>query len=273
MAKRRSVILGMGALIFGSGAMSVNAAFNNSVDPGGDFRAIAAEDLVIEPGISFRDGSSANDPYDSSLDGSTGNFYSESHNAFFDTSSPSTGGDDALGTDLSLGDLPAISVSDNTNGAVSVKIATINSDTATTFSQALQVRNDGDTDKEVGAKFVTFGADTDGPTNNNGGDVAEVDVVDSYSFLDSNGNRISTDETQYSGIGSPADASEQRVDNTVTVASGTVEQIDIEVDFTSAVVSDIASASNAGGNPFTGSQDTVQLVETIRFGNNPDSTT
>jgi len=257
--------------------MSVNAAFSNSVDPGGDFRAVAAEQLILEPGIGFRDGSNATDSYDSSLDGSSGNFYSESNNNFFDTdySSLSTGGSDGLG-DLSLSDLPAISVSDATNGGIQIKIATLNEASTETFNKALQVRNDGDTPKEVGAKFVTFGKDTKGPTDNEGGRVSETDVVDTYSFLDpstSPAQRISTDESHYSGLSSGTDASEQRVDNTMTVDPGQTKQVDIEVDLTSAVVSDIASASQAGGNPFSGSQDTVQLVETVRFGHDPDGTT
>lgn len=273
MAKRRRVLVGLGALVFGSGVMSVNAAFENSVDPGGDFRVVATEDLVVEPGIGFRDGSSPSDSYDSTLDGTSSNFYSESNNDFFGTSSPSTGGDDALGNDLSLSDLPAISVSDATNGAISIKVATLNEASTTTFSEVLQVRNDGDTSKDVGVKFAAFGADTDGPTDNNGGSVSETDVVDTYSFLDSSGNRISTDESHYSSLTGSASVEDQRVDNIVTVGPGAVEQIDLKVELTSSVVSAIADASNTGGDPFVGDQDTVQLVDTVRFGHNPDSTT
>jgi hypothetical protein len=261
---RRKAIVGIGMLATGSGAAFTSAAFNNRVDATGDMRVVAAEDLTIEPGISFRDGSNAGDPYDSSLDGSSSNFYSGSNNDFFSVSSPTTGGDDDLGGDLGPGDLPAISVSDNVDGNLVIKVATLNSASVHTFPEVLQIRNDGDTNKQVSVKYETFGADTQGDMGQ-GGTVNTGEVVDAYSFLDSNTNIISTDYNHFN-TNTISGVTDQKVANTVTVGAGAVEQVDLEVDLNSTIVSEIASASNAGGNPFSGDRDTVQLVDTVRFG-------
>lgn len=57
MAKRRNVIMGLGALAFGSGALSSVAGFSgNLADPESDFRVIADSELVVR---STRDSSGA----------------------------------------------------------------------------------------------------------------------------------------------------------------------------------------------------------------------
>jgi hypothetical protein len=272
---RRKTILGMGLLAAGSGAAFTSASFTNSVDADADMRVVAAESLTVQPGISFRDGSSPGDPYDTALDGTTisgANFYSESNNDFFAATSPQGGQDEELGTDLAPGDLPAISVTNAEDGNLLIKTATLNNASTITFEEALQVRNDGDTSKQVGVKFAKFGVDTTGDQDSQGGGVDEAEVVDAYSFLDSGSNRISTDDQNFRNntISAPSD---QVVDNVVTINPGNVQQIDIEVDLSSTIVSQIATASSATGDPFQGDHDTVQLVDTIKFGNDPDSTT
>jgi hypothetical protein len=272
MAKRRTVILGLGALTFGSGALSVNAAFSNSVSPASDMRVVAARDLTVAPGIGFRSGTSPTDPYDTTLDGSSGNFYSETNENFFSTGTPSTGGDDDLGGGLSPSDLPAISVNDATDGSLSIKVATLNNASTHTFSDALQVTNAGDVSEEVGVKFEVFGVDTTGAQTGAGGAVEEKNVVSSYLFKDSAGNQISTDASHFD-TNNISTVGGQQILNSVTIPSGSTEQIDLEVTLDSTIVSQIASASNAGGNPWAGDQDTVQLVDTVRFGSDPSATT
>ena len=55
MPKRRSMILGLGALAMGSGAAFTSAAFENSVDAGADMRVIVDERLIVRAGGLFDD--------------------------------------------------------------------------------------------------------------------------------------------------------------------------------------------------------------------------
>lgn len=270
MAKRRRVLLGMGTLVFGSGAASVDAAFSSSVDQSADMRFATVGDLIVEPGIGFRDGPNADDPYVSSLDGGgpDGRFYGEDNDEFFADTDPSQGGEDDLGIDIGREDLPAISVSDGTNGDLGMKVAVPNEIDEWTFSEVLQVRNNGNELKEVGVKFETFGVDTTGDQDGRGGEVDELEVVEAFSFHDnstSSVSRISTDPDHFRD-NSIGDVEDQRVDNPVTVDSGGVAQVDLEVSIDSTVRDQVEEASAVSDDLFSGGQDTVQLVETIRFG-------
>jgi len=264
MAKRRRVLMGMGALVFGSGAMSVNAAFNDSVNANSsDMRVVSAEQLVVEPGISFRSGSSPDDSYSTTLTGPE--FYSWTNADFFDNNNPSTNTSEPLGSQLSLSGLPAVSVSNGQNGSLDMRVATLNQASSHTFSNVLQVRNNGDSAQDVGIKFATFGVDTDGDQNQQGGTVSEGQVPQTYEFRDPNNNdeKISTDNSGPYNNG----VTDQSVANFMTVDPGQVRQVNLEVDIPSSVVSDIASASQAStGAPWGGDHDTVQLVDTIQFG-------
>lgn len=277
MAKRRRVLLGMGTLVFGSGAASVDAAFSSSVDQSADMRFATVGDLIVEPGIGFRDGPNADDPYVSSLDGGgpSGRFYGEENDEFFADTDPSQGGEDGPGIDIGREDLPAISVSDGTNGDLGMKLAVPNEINEWTFGEVLQVRNNTTEPKDVGVKFETFGVDTTGDQDGRGGDVDEVEVVEAFSFRDSrlsNGgsaSRISTDPDHFRN-NSIGDVENQRVDNPLTVDSGGVAQVDLEVSIDSTVRDQVEEASAVSDDLFSGGQDTVQLVETIRFGTDPD---
>ena len=55
MPKRRSMILGLGALAMGSGTAFTSAAFENSVDAGADMRVIVDERLIVRAGGLFDD--------------------------------------------------------------------------------------------------------------------------------------------------------------------------------------------------------------------------
>jgi len=272
MAKRRRVLLGMGTLAFGSGAASVDAAFSSSVDQSADMRFATVGDLIVEPGIAFRDGPNADDPYVSSLDGGgpSGRFYGEDNDEFFADTDPSQGGEDDLGIDIGTDDLPAISVSDGTNKDLGMKVAVPNEINEWTFSEVLQVRNNGNESKEVGVKFETFGVDTTGDQDGRGGDVDELEVVEAISFHDSSISnnsisRISTDPDHF-GDNSIGDVEDQRVDNPMTIDSGGVAQVDLEVSIDSTVRDQVEEASAVSDDLFSGGQDTVQLAETIRFG-------
>ena len=58
------MILGLGALAMGSGAAFTSAALQNAMAADADFRVVVEDDLVVEPGSAFRDGSNSWDDYD-----------------------------------------------------------------------------------------------------------------------------------------------------------------------------------------------------------------
>lgn len=53
--KRRSALIGLGSLAFGSGAVFSSATFTNSVGPSSDMRVVVAEDLEVRAGQAFND--------------------------------------------------------------------------------------------------------------------------------------------------------------------------------------------------------------------------
>ena len=55
MVKRRTTILGLGALAMGSGAAFTSAAFQNSVAPESDLRVVVEENLEVRKGPGFDD--------------------------------------------------------------------------------------------------------------------------------------------------------------------------------------------------------------------------
>lgn len=264
MPNRRTVILGMATVAFGSGAMAMNASFEQSVEPGSDFRVVAQRDLTVAPGVSFRD---AGGDYAGTInDTGTEKYYDDGNSSFFSDDNPSDNSTSKLGGDLSVNDLPAISVNDAEDGSLVIKFAVANTAAQTTFENALQVTNDGDQTEDLGVVFKEFGADATGGPAGSTGLVDVDDIVQAISF-EIDGTKISTDNAGFS----ESDASDQEVANAETIGLDETKQIDIVVDLqVSDIVQQIASASEADGNPFDATgHDTVQLVETVEIGVGP----
>lgn len=254
MVKRRGMLLGLGALATGSGAVFSSATFNNSVSPSSDMRVVVEEDLIVEPGILFRNGSDADDTFDPGGATPPGNETLFSDGGVFDGTS----------VDSSLtvpDDLPAASANDAVNDNLSLEVATSIGTTdqiGTTSAGFIQIRNDTTENRDVAIRFDEFGADTTGDQDSNSGQVSESDVISIYEFYDTSDNKISTDS-----VGSVP--SDQTVANFVTVPSGTVEQVYLSFD-TTVAESDIRNAVNSTSSPFGGGQDTVDLVDTLGVG-------
>lgn len=240
----------MGLLTGGSGAAFSSAAFNNSVNATSDMRVLVDNDqLTVEPGILFRDGTTSTDTFDPGAAGPGPNgtsLYDYSSNDLF--GGVSNDGLSAIGA----GDVPAVGISNDENGAITLQVATktqTNSAIGDASEGVLQIRNDTADPQDIAIRY-TFGADA--------GSVGESNIVDIFEFKDGTNNaRISTDD--------PTTAP-QTVDNVVTVAAGTVEQIYIDYD-TDTNSTAIEGAAGYGGsaNPFT-QTDTVQLIKNISVG-------
>lgn len=263
MAKRRRVLVGMGALVFGSGVMSVQTGFTNSVSPTGDMRVVVSEELTVEPGAIFRDGTG--DP-DGTLDPG-GNSPGPKGTTLKDQATNTLfGGNDNDGlANLSVSELPAAAVNDtssNTNGDLSLEVATgigVDGQIGTGAEGVIQVRNDTTETQDVSIRFGSFGNDASGE----GGDVSEQNIVDIFQFRDESGTRISTTDPS---------TSPQTVGDVASISPGAVEQIYIDFNTSDSangsgtVESELESAASTSGSPFEGQTDTINLVDTLEIG-------
>lgn len=250
---RRKMVLGMGALATGSGAVFSSAAFQSSVNPTADMRVVVEDDLVVEAGASFRGSGGAylEDP-------SEDKFYGTGDGSLFSSS-------DSLDS-VEIDDLPAARVNDDQNGGLYIETAVKNRDEngnpiVVEFPDLLRVRNNGTETAEVGISYQPTD-DAYGANVVNGGSVSARDVVDAYVFESEGGSggKISPDTYE----GNPA--------NTTTVGVGETEQIGLTIDLgvgSGPIVEDIAEAASPGtSDVFNGGEyDTVELLKQIRVGN------
>lgn len=261
---RRKTVLGMGLLASGSGAALTSAAFSNNVSPSSDMRVAVGEQLIVEPGILFRDGNSPDDTFDPSAVGTGPNQENLSDNG---NGNGIFGGNNNSGLEnISYDDVPAASANDDMNDNLSLEVATrLDADDVIGNAQDgfIQIRNDTSTDQDVAIRFDAFGPDTDGALSSNNGDVSESDVVDIYKFRNSSNEKISSND-----VG--ATVSDQTVANTVTVTAGTVEQVYLDYN-TSIAESNIKTAATSG-SPFNNQTGTTDLVDTLSVGTDPNNT-
>lgn len=262
MAKRRRVLIGVGALVFGSGALTVNAAFSSSVNPTGDMRVVAKEGLVVEPGIMFRVGTEPDSDFDPNAVGSFEgvNVYDSSLTDFF-------GGVDNAGlSGINPGDVPAAAIDETVNGDITLQTAVGIGTTGRIGNGSngvLQVRNTTGSARDIAIRYSSFGDDVDPD------DVTQADVAGIFEFKSGDNTQISPDPSATTGKKSLGILdTPQVVANTVTVSPGGTVQIYMAYDTRG---ESIEQAIDTRGSPFDSSTDTVQLLEEIEIGTDPDS--
>ncbi|WP_434522740.1 hypothetical protein [Halorubrum sp. AS12] len=270
MVKRRSMVVGLGALATGSGAVFSSASFSNSVASSSDMRVVVEEQLAVEPGIIFRDGSNATDSFDpdsSTPPGST-SVYDKSSDDLF-------GGNDSDGLSaISPDDVPAAAANNSENGNLELQVAVlldVNGEIGEDTVGLIQVNNETNESHDVAIRFSEFGNDVDSSSGEPAADaLSEKQVVETYKFYDSSGNQISPDGSSADATSGVLDSPDgtspsQTVANTVNVSAGATEQIHLDYD-TVTHSDDIAAAADISGNPFNGSKDTVNLVDKLKVG-------
>ena len=250
---RRKAVLGLGALATGSGAVFSSAAFASSVSPSADMRVVVGQDfsnnLRVEAGDIFRN--------------SDGNFYppsgSNAVNTVHDIGSTSFFSSNEL-DDLEVADLPAAGANDGYNDGLSLAVATAVGETAeignygTDDDGFIQVENNTPDDHDIQIEFDSFGEDVGTASD----EVTPDQVRQIYKFYDSSGNPISTNK-------------DGDIPYSITVASGTTEQIYLEVDTDSNdLYGAVMDATSTNDSQFTTNQDTVDLVDTISVGVNEE---
>ncbi|QKG91999.1 hypothetical protein HPS36_03705 [Halorubrum salinarum] len=241
MVKRRSMVVGLGALATGSGAVFSSAALQSTSASTAAFQVYTVQELNVTRGSTEYD------------QGDTGISISDAS------------------------DLPQAHVTGDTQSdSLNVNVATRNSASNQSLTHLLDVENNGTEPVSVGFGFSTFGTIVVDGDNTTAGDgqVTEKQVQGMYSFqvntTDSNG--ISSDDgTDISpGSSSQADAPQ----NYKQIPAGATLAIDLVVDAPDPVVKAINQAANPSGNPFdVESRAKTTLVQEIVVGTETDLTT
>jgi len=253
MVKRRSMVVGLGALATGSGAVFSSAAFASSVSPSADMRVVVGQNfgnnLRVDAGDIFRQNNGDFNPGSGSDAVETVHNITGSRTEFF--------GSDEL-ADLEVDDLPAAGANNDDfyNDQLSLAVATAVGETAVIGNDSdgdvgfIQIENNTPDDHDIQIEFNSFGEDV-GTANN---EVTAGQVRQIYEFYDSGGNQISEN-----GSGN--------IPYSITVASGSTEQIYLVVDTESTTLYNaVMEATNTDDSQFTTEQDTVDLVDSIRVG-------
>lgn len=264
MPKRRSMILGLGALAMGSGAAFTSAAFENSVDAGADMRVIVDERLIVRAGDLFDSLSAGefndnDDPFTAvvSEEGSE-----TPTSVLFEESDTLPNEEDTYKSVLADEDedripTPAAVVNDGENGDFAFAIA-VDLNENVSFDGLIEIENQFEDSVEAGITFAEFGADA---SDVSGG--KEIVATEVYRFKDSEGEQISTDSDGWDN-----DDDQEPADR-VTIGATETEQLTLQNDTGGGSVSsaDLRSAIAGDGTPAFGrALNDIDLVNTIEVG-------
>lgn len=262
--KRRAMLAGTGMLLTGSGIIGTSAAFGDSVTAtASDLRVISAEKLEVRAGPAFND------------DGSVRSGYTDRYVAYEDTAESmffdNNGGLNKITTD----DSPVATVNareDNVNNELSLETAISLGDDGVIFEDILEIANIGTVDKRVGISYDRdqgqYGDDVN-VGGNVGNELTTLDVQSVYRFI-ADTERISPNQNLVGEeIDDPA--------TFVQIESGQTLPIDLEIDLTTWDIGIVNGDPKEHirqeaqlGDPFSGSIDTVDLLDSITVGTEPE---
>ncbi|GAB7010230.1 hypothetical protein [Halorubrum trueperi] len=223
------MIVGLGALATGSGAVFSSATLSNTATSDSTMEVYTAGNLSVSRGSS-----DWNSDYADTID------------------NPS--------------DLPAAYVSGNTtNSDLSVKVATQNTSSSKTLGYLLKVSNTSGSTVNVGVGFDSFGDEVGTESET----ISQSDVVDAYEFRtnddDSSYNLSETTGVTDNDDISGTSASPDSPSNHAAIPTGEDLAIDLTMDPSDSLVSDINKVANESGPRFEVG-DGVLLVDAITFG-------
>ena len=251
---RRSLILGMGALATGSGAIFSAAAFDSSVTPDADLRVISDERLIVEAGSAFADGGQL-DEGDPSLfldpvfnGGAVGaEFYDNDHlgEKFNNEAEPPAATVSVRDRDAAKArsgiDESNVDNYYGVNDDLGIYSVVKNYDTVR-FEKIIRVRNTGSKAHDVGIAYDR-GADQYGKhtTEHDGNHVEpddvqaiwqfEVNVPGEFSFVNDEGPLISPKSGEAgAGTDSTIDDPDDRPNDFVELGPGETVELDLVVD-------------------------------------------
>jgi len=241
--KRRSMVLSIGALATGSGAVFSSAALSNTATT-----SSSSLDVFSVGNLNVKRGRETNPA-------TSGNAQNVDYSSTITVNNGS--------------DLPDAYVSGTTqDGDLTVNTAVRNSASSVEFQELLEVTNQGTTDVNVGFGFSSFGESVGASDD----DAISIDnVLDAYTFT------VADTETNITPTSSTDDATTP--DNYQTVSAGESFYVDFEIDLSvnngSSLVSQINDARSGDVSPSfngSGTGDAVTLVDEIQVGTDGSST-
>lgn len=254
MVKRRSMVIGLGTLATGSGAVFSSATFQNSVDSDADFR------IVSEPGLTLRRG----EAFSSDEDWAYGPNSDLSPEYIYSSSATESG---IKFGELQASDLPVAWANEQEDGSLVVEIARQNNSSDFNFTKLIEIENTGQTDENVGISYGGGYAPLNSEStpgwfadnyNNPSDQITKADVQQIFRF------QLNEDSTQISPDSSLDDDTPATYH---TLTPATTIQVDLKTTLTDDQTSVFASESK-GGDPFADSPQTGshQLLDTITVG-------
>lgn len=199
MAKRRGVVLGLGALATGSGAVFASGAFDtDTTSPTATLQVLSDGNIVVEGDDSADNVDSATD---TTLFDETGELEDE---------------------DIDRGELPLATVNDEVNADLEIEVLVELRENGE-FDPILNVTNGDPDDVNIEIRYEDSGGDDlYGDTVGDDNDLEAGDVQTIFQFEDEDGNRISP-APDYS------DDVDNTGENTVTISSGETEEISLNI--------------------------------------------
>ena len=266
MVKRRTTVLGLGALAMGSGAAFTSAAFADSTTADADLRAVVEQNLVVQPPDDFDDDDNIIDDDD-----------------FFDD-------DGSLNDDGAFEDNdPPLAFAEGENDELRI-ITAVPVGQSATFEGILEIDNDGleevevgiayDRDPSTGGNQYGVDVDVDGDPERDG-DLSPEIARRSHQFRVSddqnadfrvgagggNGRISPSDNSSNDNVGTDETVNQahDRPANAVQIGPGETVELDLVIDLASDE-DEIEDAAEIDPNQFGFQQDTVQLISGFTVG-------
>ena len=213
MAKRRNVIMGLGAMAVGSGAVfGASASFNQATSPGADLRVIADAQLRVRsvrndadvPQVVSEIGSLSGDFGDNYVLRDTENIERGDTEVFEDDAAPQ-GIDDLVSELQDSIDSPGsptaagLEITDGVNNDLGINAA-LTTGEQHGFDPLIEITNDSPDDYEVGISFAEnddeSGGNVDDPNGDTDGYGDNVGVAESFEYNDSDPETVSRKAVQ-----------------------------------------------------------------------------
>ena len=260
---RRNFILGLGTAATLSGAASVTGAtISGTADAGASFQVIAENDLNLQrnSGISEAD--------NGEILNSTSDNYVNTSVSFVDNEGELNS---TQGSGLRDVDSPQLTVNGQEDSNLQIAVATPNEnptgspyDSTSSGTAPLEIVNNGGTDKTVSVSY-SYGtelSDESGSGTRGDGTLDHGDVAELFQFS-IGGQQISPAPASPNSSGDEATSTNQ-----ATVSSGSSELVDLTINLTPDIQSDIAdNASGSGDYDFANNAfAAVELLTQVSFG-------
>ena len=256
---RRNFILGLGTAATLSGAASVTgASISGTADAGASFQVIAENDLNLQRNSAISEAANGE------ILNSTSDNYVNTSVSFVDDEGTLNA---TQGSGLRDVDSPQLTVNGQEDSNLQIAVATPNEnpsgspyDSQASGTGPLEIVNNGGADKTVSVEYTYGDSVTAGSGSAGDGSLDQGDVAELFQF--------SIGGTQISPARASPASSGDVEGNQVTVTSGTSEVVDLTINLTPDIQSDITNnATGSGDYDFANNAfAAVELLTQVSFG-------